>query len=107
MRSLSPIAVIVTALLLSQTDSFTSSRLTRASFSDVSLTPQSGGMQIHGVQAKGIVSAVVNFQDLARQAQLRLPVGGPVLDAPAEVGKVKKIQHATMRAEPPNPAAPV
>jgi hypothetical protein len=106
-RSLSSIAVIFTALLLSQTDSFTSARLTRASLSGTSLKSQSGDRQIHGVKAEGIISAVVDFQDLARQAQLRPQVGQPVLEAAPEVRKVKKIGTSAMRAEPPNPATPV
>jgi hypothetical protein len=75
--------------------------------SGTSSTPQSVGRQIHGAKAEGIISAVVNFQDLAKQAQLHPQVGEPVLDAPPEVRKARKIQHATMPAEPPNAAAPV
>jgi hypothetical protein len=107
MKSLSLIAVIFAALLLGQTDSFTSPRLAAAGLSGTSLKPQSGGRQIHGVKAQGIISAVVNFQDLARQAQLRPQVGEPVLEAAPEVRKVKKIDTSAMRAEPPNPATPV
>src|SRR2546423_12242886 len=107
MKSLSLIAVIFAALFLGQADSFTSPRLAADSLSGASLKPQSGGRQIYGVKAEGIISAVVNFQDLARQAQLRPQVGEPVLEAAPEVRKVKKIDTSAMRAEPPNPATPV
>src|SRR4030088_2997877 len=68
MKSLSLIAVIFAALSFGQTDSFTSPRLAAAGLSGTSLKPQSGGRQIYGLKAKGIISAVVNFQDLARHA---------------------------------------
>src|SRR2546423_3449575 len=105
MKSLSLIAVIFAALFLGQADSFTSPRLAADSLSGASLKSQSGGRQIYGVKAEGIISAVVNFQDLARQAQLIPQVAEPVLEAAPETEKISEIHTGAMSAEPPNPAA--